>query len=249
MLSVLFMGVTILFSHSMGVIAGFGPTILAFPLMLLVRDLYFVRPMLTVFGIFVTGTVLVSSWKHLNIKKFLVIIGIAGLGLPVGMLAYSYLPQKTLLIGVGVFTLLISVRGVLEEFFSLKKLQLPNVVLYIILFFAGVVHGAFTTGGPLLAIFTTQKIPDKQEFRATQGAIWVVFNILLSIQLFLFAPESIVALKWKDYREYLTLLPFLIVALYIGYHFQKKISIHVFRKIIFVMLLISASNILISNVL
>ncbi len=244
MMSIFLMGLTILFAHGVGTVAGFGPTVLAMPFMLLLRDIYFVRPLLTIFGLCVTSTVLIRSYKHVNVKVALLILLVAGGGLPIGMLVYSFLPQNILLLSVGIFTLFISIRGIIEEFFPIKKIILPNWALYIILILAGIIHGAFTTGGPLLVIYTSQRLRDKSEFRATQVTVWVVFNTILSLQLFLFNPAASPGQDWASYRQYLMLLPFLVAAIVLGSIVEKKVSLRTFRKLIYLMLCISSCSIL-----
>ena len=55
----------------------------------------------------------------------------------------------------------------------------PRLAGHVLLFCAGVVQGAFGTGGPL-TIFVIGKEPlDKQAFRATMCALWLGLNVVL----------------------------------------------------------------------
>lgn len=46
---------------------------------------------------------------------------------------------------------------------------------------AGVVHGLFGTGGPLLVYALGQELPDRRAFRATLCAVWLSLNSLLIV--------------------------------------------------------------------
>lgn len=51
-----------------------------------------------------------------------------------------------------------------------------KAVSALLLVSAGVTHGMFVCGGPLLVSYMTGKVSDKQEFRATLSACWIVLN-------------------------------------------------------------------------
>ena len=51
--------------------------------------------------------------------------------------------------------------------------------LYLLLGLAGIVHGIFVSGGPLLIGYLTKRIQDKVSFRATISTVWVVLNTII----------------------------------------------------------------------
>jgi uncharacterized membrane protein YfcA len=51
------------------------------------------------------------------------------------------------------------------------------------LFGAGLAHGLFATGGPLVVSVGARELPDKAAFRATLAVLWVVLNVLFLAQL------------------------------------------------------------------
>ena len=44
---------------------------------------------------------------------------------------------------------------------------------------AGVVHGMFVSGGALLVVYAAATFRDKEVFRSTLAAVWVILNGLL----------------------------------------------------------------------
>ena len=51
--------------------------------------------------------------------------------------------------------------------------------LYLLLGLAGIVHGIFVSGGPLLIGYLTKRIQDKVSFRATISTVWGVLNTII----------------------------------------------------------------------
>ncbi len=56
---------------------------------------------------------------------------------------------------------------------------LPPLVAHIAMFAAGIVHGLFATGGPLLVYAIGRRGLDKHVFRSTLSAVWLVMNVFL----------------------------------------------------------------------
>ena len=243
-----FMILIVLFSYTIGTIAGFGNNILALPFMLFFYELYFVRPLLTLLGFLFALIVFVSTYKHINKKVFFTILYVMGAGLPIGIWIYSYLNRDILLIIVGIFTLFVSTRGIINTFFRFQEMKLPNWIVYIALFSSGILHGAFTTGGPLLIVYSSQKIQDKTSFRATQIAIWSIMNLALVLQLFIFVPKHAFRPGLNEYKIYGLFLPVLLIAIILGKSLEKRVSQLLFRRLIYVLLFISACSILIMSI-
>jgi hypothetical protein len=104
-----------------------------------------------------------------------------GIGLPLGMLASRILGGARLRLAFGVFVALLSIfelarlrRGAAEP--SRAPGKIAGGVLLVA---AGVVHGAFATGGPLAVYVTGRELADKARFRATLSALWLVLNVAL----------------------------------------------------------------------
>ena len=57
-----------------------------------------------------------------------------------------------------------------------KNAWYKEAFLYALLIAAGVVHGMYVCGGPLLIIYATKKLKNKDEFRSTLSMVWVVLN-------------------------------------------------------------------------
>ena len=106
----------------------------------------------------------------------------------------------------------------------------------VLLIAAGVTHGLFVCGGPLLVSYMTGKVGDKQEFRATLSACWIVLNgIILT--------DDIRTGLWNKNMLLLFCISAVILfaAMFIGSLLCKKMSRGLFMKITYILLIVSGA--------
>lgn len=109
-----------------------------------------------------------------------------GLGLPVGVFLFRSLGSSRLKLAFGFLVVLLSVielarmRRAAGEGEREERARGPGPLSSaVLLFAAGVIHGVFVTGGPLVVYVTGRELSDKARFRATLSALWLVLNIAL----------------------------------------------------------------------
>jgi uncharacterized protein len=99
------------------------------------------------------------------------------LGLPVGMWAFSSLPELWLRRGLGVFLILLSAPLLFLPPSEQKPLKPASSLAFLGL--AGILHGAFATGGPMVVYVLTRSGLGKAEFRATLAVLWAILAVIL----------------------------------------------------------------------
>lgn len=112
--------------------------------------------------------------------------------------------------------------------------------LYLLLGLAGIVHGIFVSGGPLLIGYLTKRIQDKVSFRATISTVWVVLNTIIlldDIRSGLWNPELVKILVAS--------IPFLLAGMAVGSRLYAKMSQRLFMLITYVLLFVSGISLLI----
>ena len=140
---------------------------------------------------------------------------------------------------------LLTVYGIVIVAVALKNLCIHSerkfspVILGIILFLAGIIHGMFVSGGALLVIYATQVLKDKEEFRATVAPVWVVLNSCL-----MFTQMRAGLIGQADVRLILISIVPLLVATWIGKKLVKKVSQKVFLNLTYILLLISGISLI-----
>ena len=112
--------------------------------------------------------------------------------------------------------------------------------LYLLLGLAGIVHGIFVSGGPLLIGYLTNRIQDKVSFRATISTVWVVLNTIIlldDIRSGLWNPELV--------KIQVASIPFLLAGMAVGSRLYAKMSQRLFMLITYVLLFVSGISLLI----
>ena len=115
-----------------------------------------------------------------------------------------------------------------------------SIGTYALLVLAGIIHGLFVSGGPLLTGYMTKRIKDKSVFRATISTVWVFLNTLVlleDIQAGLWVPSTVKMLCIS--------VPFLLAGMFIGSKLVARMSQMVFMKLTYILLFISGLSLLV----
>lgn len=231
MFEILFLvGLIIFVTHTLEAITGFGCTVLAFPFVIfLMDDLEQAKIVLSILAWALAAYFVVTKFSSINWKQFGIILLLAGLGLPLGILMFKNLDAALLKKILGVFIIISAAVQLFKCYVPNKgNWKLPSFVGYLFLFVGGIVHGAFAVGGPLIVLYSAGKLPDKSQFRATMCLLWTTLNTVLILQ---YMNEGSLTLKIG--QDLLFLLPFLIAGIVVGELIHKKVSEILFRKLIF----------------
>lgn len=179
--------IVVFISNVIQSITGFAGTVLAMPFSIMLVGYNTAKPILNVLGIVISAGVIGLNHKSLNKKEFMKIIGIMLVGMVGG-----YFITKTFDLNAGVLYkllgvivivfMLIGVFNSFSEKYKKKKEETnkkTSLLAYAVLVVAGVVHGMFVCGGPLLVVYASQKMKGRDEFRVTVSAVWAVLNSII----------------------------------------------------------------------
>lgn len=234
-MTMLLVGIIVLITHTLEGITGFGCTAIAMPFTIMLVGVKVAKPALTILGFLLCLYIVIISFKDIIWKEFIKIAFFVGLGLPVGLWAFDKLPENILIKLLAAFITLIAIRGIYISFTSYKNSNPPSSkLLNFILFLGGCVHGAFTSGGPIVTIYATEALPKKNNFRATLCMLWIVLNGIMIIQA---ASKGLIT---SDVIKLLEItIPFLVVGGLLGNWAHHKIKDTYFSKMVFIVLLIT----------
>ena len=118
--------------------------------------------------------------------------------------------------------------------------QKTNVWSFAVLVIAGIVHGMFSCGGPLMVVYASEHLKGRDEFRVTVSATWCVLNSIIlftDVKAGLFNPHT-VALT-------LVSVGLLFLALFIGNLIFRHMNKRWFMIITYVLMGISSVSLLI----
>ncbi len=235
---ILFM-LVLMFGVFVQALAGFGGTLIAMPLGIMIMGMGVTKPVMT-FVAWITGViVVVQEYKHINTRELMKMVGVMLAGVLGGIWLTGRLQLNFLLILYGI---VVAGIGIKRLFFKQKKEPSP-LVQNAALAVAGIMQGLFVSGGSFLAVYSVAKIKEKQEFRATVNAVWAIINTIMIITYFINGSVT---------KDVLTasgtaIIPTLITV-WLGGVLTKRVKQETFLKIIYVVLIISGAVLLITNI-
>jgi uncharacterized membrane protein YfcA len=234
MSSYLMLGVVVLLTHFLEGITGFGCTVLALPFAIMLIGTKQAVPVLLFLGLLLALYIVIIDRKKIVWKEYIKIALFVGMGLPVGIFTFSYLNETILKYILGVFMIVISIRGFLSYVINLDEKRLPKWILNTLLVIGGFIHGVFSSGGPLVVIYASKALPNKSSFRATISMLWVTLNTVMLTQNVLsgrMTPQI-----WEIIA---TCMPFLIAGALAGNWAHTHIKDKYFSRIVYGVLLVS----------
>lgn len=177
---------------------GFGSTIVVVALGSLLVPIATILPAFVPLNIVLSTYIVVRQRRAIDLRLLLArILPAMVIGIPIGLLAFRYVPQQWL---KRLFALFVLVLGAIElrrelgtregaspakntegaESVSTSGAPIPAWAAWLLLLVGGVIHGAFATGGPM-AVYVAGRLlgNDKARFRATLSTLWLVLNAIL----------------------------------------------------------------------
>ncbi len=153
----------------------------------------------------------------------------------VGFYALSDLGGSTLKLAFATMILVLSVRELVAMARGSTAGAGSAATEIAALLGAGVVHGIFATGGPLLVYAASRRAMDKGTFRSTLIVVWLPLNAVLCAQLI--AAGRLTAQQAPDIGILLLTLP---LGVWLGERIHDRIDEGRFRKMVFSLLLVAA---------
>lgn len=241
MISYILFFIVILLANIMHGITGFAGTVLAMPFGLMLVGYPVAKPILNVLAIISGVYVFAGNHKSVDWKELKKIVLVMAVGMLCGFFIKDLFAGREQILYklLGVFVVVLAIQGLWKEF--RPQPQQPRTEAaktgrfdLILLPLAGVVHGIFVSGGPLLIGYLTRRVKDKNVFRATISTVWVFLNTIILI-------DDIRAGLWTAslVKTQLVSIPFLLVGMYIGGRLVKKMSQPLFMKLTYILLFIS----------
>lgn len=222
-------------------IIGFGGTIIAIPLASGIAGIKLTVPVLTLVVFFASIVIALRDFKYIDKREFSKITLLMVIGLPIGMYLFKHLPERPLKLFLSIFMIVIAIKGLVrgkndknnkdrKEKFAKGKGWLSNLSIFI----GGIVHGAFTCGGPFVVVYATNTIKDKSAFRATLCALWAVLNGIMLIINFIAGDITIGVMTLSIWT-----MPFVVLAIIISNIVHKKLEGQNFTNFVYLALFIS----------
>lgn len=227
------LAIFILLAYTVEAVTGFGSIVIALSLGALLMPVPELLPILVSLNILMTGWLTSRLYRNIDFSLLLRrIIPLMLMGTALGYLLLPWLSERWLKPLFGMLILWFSAR----ELWRLHHgglVQHPKWLTPPLMFSAGITHGLFASGGPLLVYALAGTSLDKARFRATLIAVWFMLNSSLTLAF------------WLDGRlqsalpTVLLLAPLLPLGVWIGGKLHHQIDEGLFRKLVYCLLVIT----------
>jgi len=235
MIPILLSGLTVFVTHALEAVTGFGCTVLALPFVTALIGVKSAVMVLTVLAWILALYIAVTKRKNIDFRQYAIIASLMLCGLPVGIFLFRSDNLALLKTMLAVFIVLTASLQLLKLSGVVRiERPLPKPVAVLLLVAAGIVHGMFSSGGPLVVLYAATALPDKGKFRATLCLLWTTLNtIIISTYLIggTFTAPVAVETAW--------MLPFLFAGIIAGEKVHDKVDARTFSFIVFAMLLVT----------
>ena len=223
-------------------VTGFAGTVLAMPFSVLLIGYDAARPILNALGLIASVYVVIACFRQINKKELFKMTGVMLIGMAAGLMLRRFFTGSPSLLykTLGVLVLAFAVMNAVKFYTHREEKALPAPVSAALLVIAGVVHGLFVCGGPLLVTYAGGKLHEKDAFRGTLSAVWIILNGVIFVTDLAggaFTPSTV--------RLSLLSAAVLAAALFVGHFVAKKLSRGVFLQITYILMAISGISLLI----
>jgi uncharacterized membrane protein YfcA len=172
----------VLFAFTTEAATGFGSTVIALALGVRLYPIHGLLPTLVPLNLLLSSYIV--SRHHAHIALSVVrsrILPCMGVGVAAGLALFEHLSSETLRMIFGIFVVGVAVRELVAAARPARAQPraLSATTEISGLLAAGVVHGMFATGGPLLVYVLARSGLGKHSFRSTLAAVWWIFNVAL----------------------------------------------------------------------
>ncbi len=229
--------IVVLLSNIVQTMTGFAGTVLAMPFAIRLVGSNVAVPVLNMAAIFICLYIAIRWHKDIAWKELLKMLLFVGAGFGAGF-ALKMLPHDADLF-LKIYGLSITLIAVVFLFFDIEHSKIPSWVLYLALFFGGVLHQLYVSGGPLVVIYATLRLRDKHKFRATLSVMWVILN---SIMVGEHAAQGL--LTTQVWILVAIAAGVSIVSAFIGKKLVHHVPHDIFMKITYILLFISGVSLL-----
>lgn len=217
---------------------GFGLALVAMPLLVNVIGLRVASPLVSLIGI-TTGFVIFFHYRATFKLRAVALLSVASLiAVPIGVQFVGRVDPK-------IGTTLLGILLIFYSVYSLLKLRLPRLEwpgwAIGFGFAAGLLGGAYNTGGPPVIIYANCRRWLPGEFKSNLQAFFLVNSVVAVISHLLSGHYTLVVAQ-----NYLYAIPGILLGLFAGFKLEPHVSPVLFRKAVLLILVLLGIQLILS---
>ena len=188
-------------------------------------------PVLVPLNIFMTGTIAWKNRHHIDKTLLLkLVLPLMAAGTLAGYILRPWLGEDLLKMLLGLLIIWFAIRELWRLLKHVPSHPHPAWLSRVLTFAAGITHGLFASGGPLLVYAMAGKHLDKGSMRASLVTVWFSLNLGLTVA-FLIDGTLIPALP-----NVATYLPVLAAGYFLGEFLHHRLDERRFRQLVYLLL-------------
>lgn len=230
----IWLGVFILLAYTVEAVTGFGSLVIALSLGALILPIPEMMPVVVPLNVLMTGYLVWRNRRHVYWPVLLkLILPLMFLGTLAGYGLRPWLGDALLRMLFGVLVLWFASRELWRMYRGIQTAPHPAMLSRALTFGAGITHGLFASGGPLLVYAIGGIKLDKSRMRATLLVVWFTLNSCLTM-LFLIDGTLIPSLP-----RLIVYLPLLVIGVLLGEYLHHRLNEQRFRQVVYGLLVIT----------
>jgi len=210
---------------------GFAFALILVPLLSFFLPLKTIVPISDILSLVINMLIIISGWKHLALKEIWIIIVTGIIGIPFGIHLLNTANLSVLKIIIGLLLIITSFAMYKGFKVHFKNKGLSHSVTG---FVSGVLNGSISMSGPPIVLFLSNEGYEKDSFRTNMNAYSIISNI---IAIGAFGYNGLITKSVLQYSG----INIIVTALgtLLGIHISKKINETTFKKVVFILLIIT----------
>lgn len=154
-----------------------------------------------------------------------------GIGLIIGILIFQFTKSDVLKTICGIFVILISIQSLFYHVYGeISKISSARFSIFTL--FAGIIHGIFASGGPLLVYAMSGTKLSKATFRSTLSAVWAIMSCIMIVSYIVLGKMNITTVFYIS-----VLFPVIFLGIVIGERLHAETNEYYFGIMTYVLLI------------
>ena len=229
----LWIGLFVLVAYTIEAITGFGSLVIALSLGALLLPVPELLPVLVPLNVLMSGFLTWRNRRHIDRALLLkVILPLMLGGTLLGYLLQNGLADNLLKLLLGLLIVWFACRESWRLWRGTSVQPHPRWLNRVLTLGAGISHGLFASGGPLLVYAMAGTTLDKQRLRASMLCVWFTLN------------SSLTLLLWSQGRlaqgqQLLWFIPLLVIGVLVGEYLHHRVNEQRFRQMVYGLLAVT----------
>lgn len=229
----LWIGLFVLVAYTIEAITGFGSLVIALSLGALLLPVPELLPVLVPLNVLMSGFLTWRNRQHIDRALLLkVILPLMLGGTLLGYLLQNGLADNLLKLLLGLLIVWFACRESWRLWRGTSVQPHPRWLNRVLTLGAGISHGLFASGGPLLVYAMAGTTLDKQRLRASMLCVWFTLN------------SSLTLLLWSQGRlaqgqQLLWFIPLLVIGVLVGEYLHHRVNEQRFRQMVYGLLAVT----------